>query len=527
MAVTVSGKNYSQIESCNTTAGTWSLTEEVDTANKKEGTGSLCFTLKANGVNTLTLSAINVDFTSGSAHLRYWFMDSAQGLLADTDAAIEVGISDGVNTGYWNMNVQRYAGGWKNMVIDTANAVSSGTKPGNMNAITSIIFRITQTAAGKNFDNVWIDNICKCDGLIVYGDDGGSYFDFDNIYSADNATLGYGIIREISGIYYIVGSLEFGDSAGANDCKFQAKSQIAVFEDRPVNVDLYDIDIVDNGVGTTEFILGDISGTAGIQGCTVRTESATQTAKFDLDGNTDADVDNFKLYASIFYGADIITFANAAAGTVKILGCSFEKCGQVIPDDADTSGCFFIDTTDVDAALLWNESIDIEDCSFIANTTGAGIEMPGSVGTPYDYNDLLFSGNTKDVLNSSGVAITVTKSGTSNPTTSEGSAVTFSGSVTMTITVKDTSGVVIQNVQTAIYKTADRTQLMNEDTTAAGVATQAYTGATPVEVEVRCRKGSLGATKYKSFSSVQTVAAGTGLTLAVTLEEDPYNNATS
>lgn len=519
MAVTVAGKNYSQIESCNTTGGTWSLTEEVDAANKKEGSGSLSFTMKANGVNTLILSGLSVDFLSGSAHLRFWFLDSAPGLLADTNAAVEVGVSDGINTGYWNLNAQRYAGGWKNMVIDTGKAVDSGTKPTNMNAITSIIFRITQTAGGKNFDNVWLDNICKSDGLIAYGDDGGSYFDFDDIFNADDGILGHGIIRKISGIYYIIGSLEFGNSAGINGCKFQAKSQVAVFEDRPVNVDLYDIDIVDNGTGTTEFILGAKSGTAGIQGCTVRVESTSQLAKFDLDANADADVDNFKMYASVFYGADSIKFANAAVN-VEVLGCSFEKCKQVDPDDAVTKDCFFIDSADVDAALLWNENINITTCNFIANTTGAGIEMPSAVGTPYAYNGHLFSGNTHDVLNSSGSAITINKNNGSNPITSEGSAVTFLASVTITVTVKDESGNIIQNAQTAIYKVSDRSQIMNEDTNASGIATESYSGTTPVEVEVRCRKASTGATKYKNFSSIQTIISN-GLDFAITLVEDP------
>jgi hypothetical protein len=51
------------------------------------------------------------------------------------------------------------------MVVDTGRTVDSGTKPTSMNAITSIIFRITQSSGGKNFDNVWIDNVCKSDGL--------------------------------------------------------------------------------------------------------------------------------------------------------------------------------------------------------------------------------------------------------------------------------------------------------------------------------------------------------------------------
>ena len=523
MAVTVSGKNYSQISGCESTSdgGSWAGVDTQDSANCKEGSYSLCGTLKANGNNDAIFTPASAVDMSGAKHLRCWYLNTSGGLInLKASGGIQLGVSDGSNTGYWYLaGRDTYGGGWLNLCVDVSKAVDSGTKPANMNAITSIIVRHNQ-AAGKNVDNVWIDNLCLCDGLVAYGDDGGSYFDFDDIFNADDATaLGIGIIRKIGGTYFLTGSLEIGDAAGVNACKFQAKSQVAVFEDRPVNADLYALDIVDNGTGTTEFILGDKSGTAGIQGCVIRTETATQTAKFDLDGSTDTDVDNFKLYATVFYGADSIKFAGAATN-VEVLGCSFEKCAQVVPDDASTKDCYFIDTTDADAALLWNESINIQNCSFIANTTGAGIEMPSAVGTPYDYDDLLFAGNTYDVLNSSGSAITITKTDASNPITHEGSSVTFSGSVSITITVKDAGGSLLQNVQTAVYKTSDRSQLMNEDTNVSGVAQEAYTGATPIEVEVRCRKASTGATKYKNFSSIQTVVANSGLTMSVTMVED-------
>ena len=144
-----------------------------------------------------------------------------------------------------------------------------------------------------------------------------------------------------------------------------------------------------------------------------------------MDAKTDTDVDNFKLYSTVFYGAGSISFA-ADAVNVEVIGCSFEECAQVDPQDCDTSGCFFINTADADAALLWNESISITNSYFVANTTGAGIEMPSAVGTPYTYTNLTFSGNTYDVLNSSGSPITISKTG-SDPTSSEGSAVTFVG----------------------------------------------------------------------------------------------------
>ncbi|MHA2265359.1 MAG: hypothetical protein ACXAEN_23465, partial [Candidatus Thorarchaeota archaeon] len=106
------------------------------------------------------------------------------------------------------------------------------------------------------------------------------------------------------------------------------------------------------------------------------------------------------------------------------------------------------------------------------------------------------------------------------------STVTFQASITITITVQDADTDPIINVQTAIYKISDRTQIMNEDTASDGTAIELYTGSAPVDVEIRCRKASSGSIKYKNFSTLATLS-GSVFDLLVTLVEDPINNATS
>jgi len=450
MAVTVSGKNYTQITNCESTANWVSVTPAIDSGNYMEGSGSASFNARQTSVTWSYTYSIDL---SGVKHLRVWYLCTTAGLLlSKASGGFRMGVSGGGNTGYWNLTgSDEYQGGWINLAVDVSRAVDSGTKPTDMSAVTSIFFQQNMSDSGKNTENTWLDNLCVGDGLIAYGDDAGGYFDFEDIFQGD---AGKGFITKYNGQYFVVGSLTLGDSVSTNGCKFQAKSQIVTFEDRPVNSALYAIDVVDNGTGVTEFILGDKSGTAGIQGCNIRVESISQAAKFSLDGSTDTDVDNFKLYASSFYGGNTITFPSAAAN-VEILGSSFELCGQVVPDDASVEGCFFINTSDSDAAVLWNESIDLTESSFIANTTGAGIEMPSSVGSPYAYSGLLFSGNTYDVLNSSGSAIIINKNDGSNPTTYEGSTVNFLGTtVTTQITVKDLStGSVIDGARVLVWVT--------------------------------------------------------------------------
>ena len=91
-----------------------------------------------------------------------------------------------------------------------------------------------------------------------------------------------------------------------------------------------------------------------------------------------------------------------------------------------------------DGSLLWNDSIDIENCSFLGNvnpaTTAAAIEHPGSAGSPYTYDALNFSGNDYDINNTSGNSITIDATNSANPSTSKGSSVTINNPITYELT---------------------------------------------------------------------------------------------
>ena len=96
-------------------------------------------------------------------------------------------------------------------------------------------------------------------------------------------------------------------------------------------------------------------------------------------------------------------------------------------------------------------------------------------------------------------------------------------SVNLTITVQDQAKDPIQNAQTSIQLLdAPFTQLMNEDTTGLGVATVGYVYIGGVDVVVKVRKSEdTDNPRYFAHSSVQEIDNG-GLTLLVTLEENPF-----
>jgi len=203
------------------------------------------------------------------------------------------------------------------------------------------------------------------------------------------------------------------------------------------------------------------------------------------------------------------TAANFAGGRVSVNDIVYNE----------TTGGYGTVTTITDATHL--------DCSAGLSTGGWTSTDVYSIGTPISYTNLTFSGNTVDVNNTSAPAdvLAISKAGTSDPITKSGFTV-IQGSVTIQVTVKDTAGAVISGVQTGVYQTSDRTELMNTPTNGSGVASTTFAGTTPVEVEVRCRKGSSAdSPKYIAYSSVQNVLSGTGLTLDVTLRVDNNNNS--
>ena len=429
-------------------------------------------------------------------------------------------------------------GGFKCFVIDPTKTPSrtDGVHADIIAAVRTLGVWIDCSTSARA-DSIFIDQVAVGSGLRITGTSATGWKDVVD-YCTDYANRGWGMFQEREGIYYGYGKTYIGNTTQAAAVSFTDSGRVIQYGiseyctnaaagtwASSVPTNFSGIVVEDHAAHTTTFSDGTIVGTESGRSGTSFIGNSSMAVSMDLYAGLNA------ASVTTLYGTSLkdITGAINSGNDVqhKFLSVAMSGCSQFAPVGAPViRNCIFAETADIDAALLWNENIDIENCSFIANTLGAAIEMPSNVGTPYDYDDLLFSGNTNDVLNSSGNAITITKTDASNPATSEGAAVTFSGSVTIKITVKDTDGNLLADVQTAVYKTSDRTELMNEDTVA-GVATEAYTGATPVDVEVRCRKGSHPGTKYKSFSSLQTVAAGTGLALSVTLEEDTYNNATN
>jgi len=519
MALTITPTNYYQLGKCDALVdleGTWtgnSAGTEGDFF--KEGIGCLGFTIRAIGNNDITYTKASGTWDlSGAKHLRIWFLCSTPNAVNVDDpadpanAGVQFFVGDATNTAYYKVSGKTsYPGGWYNLVVDLSRTADAGTKPTGM-LCTKVGIRMNMTVAPKNVDNVWIDNLIYCDGLRCTSD---TQFGLQDIYDKDNdpSIGGWGIIRKIAGIYYLVGSLTFGDATGSGSCDFKDISQTVVFEDRKVNAALYGLTAVNN-TGTCKVQMGDKVGSVGVSGCAVRTQLLTQVPKYTVTC-TDPDVSDFKLYGSTFLDAGIISLPPNGANR-EALSCAFEKCGKVIADTCKVQYCNFI-SSDADAVLVNDDPHYVTDCNFINCPNGVEIDTVGDGS--YDFDALKFTNTTYHINNSSGSTLTVANGPGSNASTYTGSTVNFTTSVQLTMKVTNEAGEPIVGAFAYIDDQDEEPYIMNTITDDQGEATTPYAGSPVTGARWRVRKYG-----FKNFKQLIDIASE-NINLPVTLVVDP------
>lgn len=409
MAVTVIVSNFQQIDDCEA-YGNWTGVGAANVTDFfKEGTQCVGFELRLTGDTDIEVSG-TWDLTG--EHLRCWMMTTVLNEInTDANGGIQFYLSDGANTGYWYVSGSTtYPGGWYNLVVDLSRAVDDGIKP-TMSAITTVGLRFNLTDSAKKVQSLWIDNVYVGDGLICYGDDGGGYFDLDDVLAEDeNTTNGWGLIRKIGGVFFLVGSLLNGDAAGSSASKFQPKSAIVIFEDRLVNASLYSMNAVDNGTGTTEHLLGEDGG----EGLVISVASLTQTPKFDLDFS-DTDLTDVMLEGCKFVDAGTITLPLTGANK-EVINCTFESCGDLIVSTCKVEDSIIINANSIGCRIS-SESHAFSKCTIKGSDYGIEFDTAGT----YALSNVLFDTiGIAHIHNTSGGEVIINASGTTNCTTYTG-----------------------------------------------------------------------------------------------------------
>ena len=452
MATPTLTPGFTVLSDCDSTTG-WSA-GTLDTEVVKQGTSSLSGILRTNGLNTRTYTSAT--FNATGQHLRMWLNFASIGFLA-TQAlgGIRLFAQDtGGSIGYWYLGgIDTYDGGWVLLQVDMDRAFDSGTA--NRTIINRTGFALQLTGAPRNATNTWYDYLVRGNGLTVTGGVSGDPITWDGIAQVDAAN-GYGAVRRQNGVYFVNTNLTIG---GATTTFFEDTNQIVVFENQPVDPDLYKLEPA--GTASTTFNL-----TNSV------IKSASVNSRFDLLLNN-ANLNTLTFTGNTVVNADQTRFKSGQTAS----GCVFQGCNQIQTGGASFTGNTVRGSLDANGALLWPDGTGTQNCDFVDNNRAIQINTTGTK----DFVGITFSGNTFDINNTSGAAVTVNVSGggTASGVTSTGSAVTVQSAATLTLTG------IVDGSEVRIFAAGTETELFGIENKLAGVdPAYSYTVAQPVDIVV-------------------------------------------
>ncbi len=254
---------------------------------------------------------------------------------------------------------------------------------------------------------------------------------FDDILSADAAGA-YGVVVQENGVLLVSGKLRFGDSSGSSSTYFRDSNRVIVFKNWIVGDSFYELRVQGNSSGTTYFFLGSKVGTGdsavGSGGCFVKTNGQKYALEMDQPN-----VSGIGLYGCTFVGAGIV---NCDRSSTEAVSSSFLSCGQVKAGTGTFLACTFATSSATASGAMLLPAGNTHNVRYSQFSDNArGVEIPNA-GT-YTFTGLKFYGNTYDVRNSSGGAVTINASSGSNVSTYEntsGSTTTINNTVNLTLT---------------------------------------------------------------------------------------------
>jgi len=401
-----------------------------------------------------------------------------------------------------------WAGGWRCFPVWTGSTPDETSGTVNMAAINRIAVGWYTIKAPKLYPNIFWDAIRYGTGLRIKGGTEASPATFNDILAAEDLVANkWGILEEYEGIIYASGKLYFGSPVDGEATYFSDINEVVIFKDLPFG-DFYEIILQGNATATTKIYFGSKSGEAGISGCVFRSAGAS-TCSIDA---TDPNITDLGFYGCSFFNMGTISLPPYST-TREVLNCNFEASAMVLPDTCIVKFCKFISADDA-AIQIADTDHNVTDSDFIANPYA--VRMP-TAGT-FTFDALIFTGNTIDIDNTSGGAITINATNGSNPTTYTGDT-TIINTVYLTVDVEDVDGVPIENAAVRIERLSDGAELMNQYTDVNGRAQTTYNYLGDEAIEIRVRKSSPTATRYEAYTTSGTITSA-GFALTVVLRED-------
>ncbi len=509
-----------------------------------------------------------IDFTTGSHKdkLVYIWMRVNTAQLADTRASAGVTVrlcTTNATTDYreWNVDGKDSIPGTDGWICYVIDPQSAGTTTSGSYSAANVRYyggtlKTTTTAKGQNLG---IDQIAYGRGeLLVSGTVTTAGEGFKEIAAVAYDSAGsnrWGILTEKAGVYYVRGKIILGHATA--NTTFSSRNETVVWETpgyyNGTNVVKLIPDVSAGGTagsdgkttyngigfiggsGTTIVDFGVIVGTDGGRSgsnlsCAINnglTTPARTLATVTADNSTMA----LSLYASTFAGFEgQVDLTGTGIDDDDCFGCTFSGCGRV-DSNMEIRNVNVLNSVAAatDGAFIWSDTTNLQKGVFANNSRAVVFEA--TTGTPFTFTQLTFGGNTTDVRNESGGAITINIINGTTPTVEDiggGSATTLVvDPVAATITIRDIVTNALIPVARVLVIASDNTGPMpfeeSVSITAAGaVATVAHTNHGLVDGKKVLIKGAT----QQAYNGVYTITVTGVSEYTYTMGSSPSSPAT-
>ena len=459
--------NHTELDDADDNTG-WNDLVTADADIKVEGTGSMSGIFRADGEQGYYDHG-SAPSTGVGKTVRGWIFTNNIAYM-DTEAAdpYKLLCYDGSATEYKTLfGSDTYPGGWVNFIWDMdefttltlANVQRWGVECGH-------------AISAKNVINTWMDVLRYLDGYSMTGGTSGDKVRLSDISIYDKGTTtlrGYGIIKEVSGVYFCTGTVQFG--TGATVHWIELDGEILVFTDEHIAAGLYSL----SGVGSGTDVV--------IKNSVFRSAGTTDATRFIFDWS-EANLSSCVITDNLIVRAAACTFKSGQTVT----GNTFDDCGQITHAGSNMNNCKvknYEGTVDT-SALIYDVNADpsgeMDDMSFTKGTAAThAIEFGTTSPVSMSLNGIDFSGyNAADAQTDSALHIKRTSgdvdialvgcTGTIKYK-SDGANVTLTASKSATFTpIEDGSAF-------TITKDSDNSVLKDVTSTSGGEVVYSYDGA--------------------------------------------------
>lgn len=331
-------------------------------------------------------------------HLYHWrFIVTASNMAAKSSRGIALGLTNTstTSTSAWSSTNYKMwyldgsdtlpiSTGWTCYVLDPSGAADASAGTLTLSSVKNIGFICRQSSGvTTTLSNQFIDIIRMGTGLVATASSAGDTISLNTIYATDSSsTNAWGIITQVSGIFYGAGKITVGSASQSNTCLFKDTSAVFLWKEFPVSLSLYQIILASNGsTNITVFQLGEIDGSGRTSnGCVFRGQGS---ALWTLTSDTNS---RFKFYSSAF--SRILSAALSSLSEIK--DCSFVSCGTITTNGCTITDSLFSSNSSTQLRINSASQMDaVTGCVFTSAGTKHAIEITAS--GVYDLNNLTFN----------------------------------------------------------------------------------------------------------------------------------------